>query len=186
MAPIPRATGFRSRIGSEIAMRFSLATLLLLVLWIGAGMWVWAWREPWRYDQTVSRIDFGRYVPPKWFENGDQFDRRHFDSPDCERGCNVYVSRDYHYVIYDKHAARSLFEFDGVRAAIGFLDDNNFAFRLGPWSEMLSPDDRCEIFYRRFPEWWWGHFYRPEVWLFIGLSAALLWRFVRWRRKSAA
>jgi hypothetical protein len=29
---------------------------------------------------------------------------------------------------------------------------------------------------RRFPEWWWGHFYRPEVWLAIVLSGLLLWR----------
>jgi len=39
-----------------------------------------------------------------------------------------------------------------------------------------------QTFHRRFPEWWWGHFYRPEVWLAIGLSVLLIWRAARSRR----
>jgi len=36
------------------------------------------------------------------------------------------------------------------------------------------------VFSRRFPEWWWGHFYRVETWLAIVLGFMLLWRFGRW------
>jgi hypothetical protein len=36
------------------------------------------------------------------------------------------------------------------------------------------------VFSRRFPEWWWGHFYRVETWLAIVLGMVLAWRFGRW------
>lgn len=40
----------------------------------------------------------------------------------------------------------------------------------------------------RFPPYWWGHFYRPEVWLAIIFGSLWLWRVVRWfreRRKAS-
>ncbi len=38
------------------------------------------------------------------------------------------------------------------------------------------------LFRRRFPEWWWGHFYRPEVWAAIVLGGAWLWSVARWAK----
>ncbi|MHC5053281.1 MAG: WD40 repeat domain-containing protein [Planctomycetota bacterium] len=38
------------------------------------------------------------------------------------------------------------------------------------------------LYRRRFPEWWWGHFYRPEVWAAILIGAAWLWTVARWAR----
>lgn len=35
---------------------------------------------------------------------------------------------------------------------------------------------------RRFPEYWWGHAFRPEVWSFLALSALLIHRFLKHRR----
>ena len=35
---------------------------------------------------------------------------------------------------------------------------------------------------RRFPEWWWGHFYRPEVWL-ASILAVLMFREIFRMRK---
>lgn len=40
--------------------------------------------------------------------------------------------------------------------------------------------DTLSIYSRRFPEWWWGHFCRIEVWAAAALSLLLLWRFIRW------
>ena len=40
---------------------------------------------------------------------------------------------------------------------------------------------------RRFPEWWWGHLLRPEVWVLIvcaGLCALQIIRFIRTRRRA--
>jgi WD40 repeat protein len=39
-----------------------------------------------------------------------------------------------------------------------------------------------DVYRRRFPEWWWGHFYRPEVWAAMVLGAAWLWSVARWAR----
>jgi WD40 repeat protein len=35
-------------------------------------------------------------------------------------------------------------------------------------------DNTLEVWSRRHPEWWWGHFYRPEVWLGLLLSGVWL------------
>jgi WD40 repeat protein len=39
-----------------------------------------------------------------------------------------------------------------------------------------------DVYRRRFPEWWWGHFYRLEVWAAIVLGIAWLWSVARWAR----
>jgi len=43
-------------------------------------------------------------------------------------------------------------------------------------------DNRVYVLDRRFPEWWWGHFYRPEVWAAVAIGAAWLWSVARWAR----
>ena len=57
-----------------------------------------------------------------------------------------------------------------------FIDNDTFEGVL----DHLRANEKHEIsiatYHRRFPEWCWGHFYLPEVWLVLGLSAALGWR----------
>jgi hypothetical protein len=50
---------------------------------------------------------------------------------------------------------------------------------------MRKNDGKLSIrrYKRTHPEWWWGHFYRPEVWAFLFFCTLLLWRLIRlkWR-----
>ena len=158
-------------------MRFSLATLVLLVLWIGAGMWVWAWRTPWSYSYSESRAEFEKGVPERWFGSCSY-------APDGLRSLALQITTTdvVRKLLIERHSGRKLFEFPCKGNPCGFLDDNNCAFRTGTWNLEISPDDQYEVYSRHFPEWWWGHFYRPEVWLALGLSAALGWRAVRARK----
>ncbi len=38
-----------------------------------------------------------------------------------------------------------------------------------------KPEERFSVFRRRFPEWWWGHLYRPEVWLLPLWLGLIVW-----------
>lgn len=40
---------------------------------------------------------------------------------------------------------------------------------------------RLQLFSRRFPEWWWGHIFRPEVWLAVLFGVTWLYCVVRKR-----
>ena len=68
---------------------------------------------------------------------------------------------------------------DNPQKPVRFVDaDTLELWREGGESSFIA------TYRRRFPEWWWGHFYRPEVWLFITLSGILIWRFVMARKRS--
>ncbi len=67
----------------------------------------------------------------------------------------------------------------------GFVDDDHCIMAV---SIRKSPV-RFRVWYRRFPEWWWGQFYRPEVWLGIAFALVLsvkLVRAIRHHRTSRA
>ena len=151
-------------------MRFSLATLVLLVLWIGALMAVWVRREPWicvveneaRLNQNLTRIapDSLRYsyLEPSSILIGEPtttepvFLARLYPSKGPIRW--GFTTDDEYIAVY----------FNTNRAGVPFVS----------------------IYHRRFPEWWWGHFYRPEVWLAIALSGLLIWRAIKSRRDTRA
>ncbi len=42
-----------------------------------------------------------------------------------------------------------------------------------------------QVWRRRYPEWWWGHFYRVEVWLAVLLPLVGIWRAARARRGNS-
>jgi len=91
--------------------------------------------------------------------------------------------------------------FDFNRSADGgFVTDNLILLNLVPLENITSfvvidtitgsqsvqpsTDDSIqqETWERQFPEWWWGHFYRPEVWLTIIFGSLWLWRVAKWVR----
>jgi len=64
---------------------------------------------------------------------------------------------------------------------------------FGPQGEHLVTQSPVRIFRRRRPEWWWGHFYRPEVWaaavfgmIWLGSVVRFLLRRLRERAGGAA
>jgi hypothetical protein len=46
-----------------------------------------------------------------------------------------------------------------------------------------SDDELLAIYRLAYPPYWWGHFYRPEVWLAIIFGSLWLWRVVGWFRE---
>jgi hypothetical protein len=74
-------------------------------------------------------------------------------------------------------------ETGGVLARVGLEDEPLLAVESvhGLFSDDFLIWGR-DVFRRRFPEWWWGHFYRPEVWAAIVIGAVWLWTVARWAR----
>ena len=168
-------------------MRFSLATLLLVVLWMGAAMAAWFWRQPWALSNIETekspykvpvKIDFPSYA---------------LHSPDGSRVFTVDYPNYFAGEIHNSSGKNTLlyqFPRDFGRG-YGFLDDDTVLFDNLTRAEyeasrnILAEDNHKYVLYRRrFPEWWWGHFYRLEVWLFAALSGILIWRSVVARKRS--
>lgn len=89
--------------------------------------------------------------------------------------------------IYDLNTNKLLYDLTavlGTRKAGGFLDNDRFFM----YEYKQNGDEvifTYHIAYRRFPEWWWGIFYRPFFWTaFISfvLFIADLIKFSRKRR----
>ena len=54
----------------------------------------------------------------------------------------------------------------------GFLDDDT----------VLQFKDNYEV-HRRFPEWWWGIFYRPLFWIAVVVFVGTVFEFVSMRKR---
>lgn len=161
-------------------MRFSLATLVLLVLWIGSLMLVWAKREPWNLSGTREILSFD--TVPEFPSSPDQTRTVLWDcnytgffvcSKSDKKGFDNYENL-LHYTQTNR--------ITGNLFPIRFVDDDTLELRRSPDED----NDKILLvtFHRRFPEWWWGHFYRPEVWLATALSGLLIWRAVKSRRRN--
>jgi hypothetical protein len=149
-------------------MRFSLSTLLIIVFWLAAILLAWLWREPWVFDKKIQEVP--RFVNPI--------------APDGLRTVtwgtfelSILEGVDYsdNKPVLWSFAPNRRFKGRWI-VPRGFVDDDAVvcdSFIAGSPSR-----ENVEFlqFRRRFPEWWWGHFYRPEVWLAITLSAVLLVR----------
>ena len=153
--------------GYDSPMRFSLATLLLVVLWIGAAMAVWTRREPW-VEASVEKS-----IAQPTLDNSGNIILQTRPVPDPWRRI-IYDGATY---VGDEHGLLWEFPYFNGEPQIpyGFVDENT----LKLWrmtSDRPSTQFAIATYHRRFPEWWWGHFYRPEVWLFALLSGILVWR----------
>jgi hypothetical protein len=171
-------------------MRFSLLTLLLVKLWIGLAVLVWLRREAWivvpldrKNEYAVSASD-GSSEPLR------------FQTPDGSRFIKSFEREKIikHYletkeaVIWDTRTKKPLYVWSGIglqhegifsKLPVHFIDDDHLCVQWG------NLDSSCLfVLERRFPEWWWGHFYRAEVWGLMILSGVLVWRF--WRRRTGA
>ena len=63
---------------------------------------------------------------------------------------------------------------------LGFVDDDHCIMMMSIVTGHEMPVYHAfRVWYRRFPEWWWGQFYRPEVWLGIVFAGVLGVKFVR-------
>jgi len=165
-------------------MRFSLATLLIVVIWLAMGMLVWFWREPW------SRVPGTEIKPANSF--GGQWDI----SPDGLRiaeWAGGIGSPGEEFVVrateLDRRNLNRVFQIvtasdvDGEILRFGFLDDETIGIAVRDKSD----SHKFIKYRRRFSEEWWGHLYRPEVWIFFcltGVVAARATMEIRNRRRN--
>ena len=154
-------------------MRFSLRTLILLILWCGLAMLVWQRREPWVLSpREYSRDELIPLLPPPT-------DAHRQESPDGTRTFSEGGSGDSKlYLQCEDGPTLVLYDSaDFPATPLRFLNDNTLLVGL---DNRLRP---FRFFHRRHPEWWWGHFYRPEVWVLCAYSALLLIAGIRKRRR---
>ena len=159
-------------------MRFSLATLLLVVLCLATWMAVFFWRNPW-----VLKV---KSEPRKGM--AAKLDTPIL-TPDGTRECIESQELGHSWSIVDAKTGTTLAgifdEIDGAAYPIRFDDDNT----LVVWHSKFIAKQNVVwdvVFRRRFPEWWWGHFYRPEVWCALVLTALLAWKFEARQKRSVA
>lgn len=181
--------------------RFSLRTLVLVSLWCGALMAVWARRECW---MLVKKEEIKTEERPNFVSDARVIAK----SPDGTRVaradnkghpfpgfiCPVEIYERASFVI-TAYQLPPLYRFvlDEHVYEIEFVDDDTLICNHDV-GQAMSVNQETRIFllqrltfHRRFPEWWWGQFYRPEVWLLFVLSVVLIVTFVRrvrgWRAR---
>jgi len=159
-------------------MRFSLGTLVLLVVWCAAGMMVWAFREPW-YRASVAPKSESKLEYPERAPDGV----RCLCAPPWGGGPLSVGLRDLEKegsdVTFFHNERVLLFTFPNTVSPRDcmFYDDDTVLLSHMKWPVTTAePEWETATFKRRFPEWWWGHFYRVEVWLFVLLGGVLMWR----------
>lgn len=162
-------------------MRFGMRSLFFGVFFAASLMAVWTLRHPWEISRVQSDLSYIR--PDFWF--GSAWAR--FVSPDHTRYFDAHDGGTaiYRFEVNSQISERTFEESqlvwdfswakDNPGWPIGFIDDNTFVFdRFGPESEELS-SSKYVVWRRRFPEWWWGHLYRPEIWISGLLGLTWLW-----------
>ena len=153
--------------------------MVLVTLWIGALMAVVIRWEPWVFqgESTASSVDY------RWIE---------VPAPDGLRECVADTNTGpWKWSIVDAKSKARLATIPATAVmAVNFLNDDNLEFREYQYLETdvvpIRMHERRIQFRRRFPEWWWGHFYRPEVWCALVLTALLGWRFIGRNRQLTA
>jgi hypothetical protein len=159
-------------------VRFSLMTLLLISVWVGAGLGVWFRREAW----VLERIERDPTLVPSYpaavniSAAPDGIRKLHTTNPFTGR-IDIYddQSADFSYTIDYRDETRMIFDAQ-------FENDDLISF----FAMFNAPQDEFVLVYmrRRFPEWWWGHFYRLEVWAFALITIVLLVRGVQALRRG--
>jgi len=147
-------------------MRWSLRTQVVVVLFAGYLLVLWQWREPWQFHGSIKeRQSFGLI------------------SPD---GGRILLTGLGHLSV--QVAELGLFlEDDGAEMTLAvlrlhgnsllkpsFIDDDTIV-AIAELNLPSTGAPQYVIFKRRFPEWWWGHFYRPEVWLLPLCLGLIVW-----------
>lgn len=158
-------------------MRFSLQTFLLGCLTVGGVVGIWVRNGAWVRDE---RIYFRRDLPENYFER-DWTQR--LNAPDGRR-----ILTDLRWLggpadlgntrIVDEKG-KTIYDF-GIRLFDKRFGDNDTILCV------LARDKvEYELYRRRYPEWWWGHFYRVEVWVTVVCGGGLIWRLLQRKRKSS-
>jgi len=164
-------------------MRFSLGTLVLVVLFTASFVNLWfSPREPWFLAEKLpfeAGIKFGvgrSRVSPDGLRKLENLDVE--DSGSRTFVCDM-KGQSLQYI----HANSVMWE----DVSDSFFISDDCIIHAVEWTTDFGTVKKVpgvvRVFRRRFPEWWWGHFYRPEVWACLALGIALIVRAWRSRRR---
>ena len=157
-------------------MRFSLLTLVLGVLTAGSVMGCWMQSGAWIKQSTIQGMTWAE-VKKKYFPTGVLGD----DSPD---GTRTVSDAEAPFIYNSQGDSFPIFAFP-ERGEAYFLDDDTVM--VIPWLSWTEERfDEYSLWHRRYPEWWWGHFYRPEVWSALVFGVLLVLNIFRERRVKRA
>lgn len=142
--------------------RFSLRTLVVVALWVGTVMAIGIRREPW----TLAQKALGNHDSLKgnWYF--------------------LQVRDSRQIMIVSRPVDSSRIEITEIPSGRGVyvlhIGGNIVGIRFNSADEIeVNQGQYISRFTCHYPEWWWGHFYRPEVWLLMVLSLTLGVTFVR-------
>jgi hypothetical protein len=160
-------------------MRFYLSTFMLVILLLATLMAVWARREPWIMDSRAYSSNDIRILFPSFTIDVTRADRN--VAPD---GRTVSTGSTGDSRVRVATGSGSALLYDSSETALmplDFIDNDTILTR-----EHTQSERPYRLFLRRHPEWWWGHFYRPEVWASIALFFSLVIHLVRARNQRNA
>lgn len=154
-------------------MRFSLATLLHAVLLISTLSVVWAHRNSW----------YAYGAPREISASGSNY----IVSPDISRVINIFNDQNYCAIYARENFPHTQIELHTIRQEVVthafFVDDETILLGSGYVDKTATHRPIYQEYRRRYPEWWWGHFLRPELYAGLALVLALILRAFRARRK---
>ncbi len=157
-------------------MRFSLLTLMLATLTVGSVVGCWILPGPWTKGKTFCFTTWDE-VKVKYFPTGVYGDA----SPD---GTRTVSDAETPFIYNSQGDSLPIYTFP-ESAEPYFL--NNDTIMLIPWGAFSNRQLReYTLWYRRHPEWWWGHFYRPEVWSALIFGVLLVLNIFRERNLKRA
>ncbi|MBI3829623.1 MAG: hypothetical protein HY291_08910 [Planctomycetes bacterium] len=184
------------------AIRFGLLGTLLACLFTGSVLGIlFSGNEAWHQEQGFWAL-YKEKDYDSWFPD-EETERPPLESPDLTRWilwaeglvsiheagkkqANSKSTRPLNSWEYGKQLCEIEVKLETNNDSyhpIGFEDDDTLLFACGVLRNGRLTNPKIIVLHRRFPEWWWGHFYRPEVWLTIIFGSLWLWRVIRWFRE---
>jgi hypothetical protein len=161
-------------------MRFSLVSLLLFTIWVGAALGVWLERSPWVVD---------RITPVTAAEMNSPEDLSRSVAPDGRRGLMyVHPASTFFSIIQlpVDFFATTIYTHDCTSEVTAA---SNIRFENDDFISLVGPDPKTGNYVsvryrRRFPEGLTGQFQRPAVWAFVLITIILLIRGIQALRRG--
>lgn len=153
-------------------VRYSLLTLVVVTLWVALAMLVWTRWEPWVLEAEVVVSD---ELPGQWISRFRQYEEGSAElrtSPDGTRYIYApeYADSEGPWIeIWDIRNRSLCTLLVREHYVLGFGTDDHILFGRGG-GFLDNSQYRWRVYARRHPEWWWGHFYRVEVWVLIAMT----------------